>query len=182
MSHSREDGSRFHITNLLPVIKSKKRSLRGKYRSAFLQIDDDVRITAVTWNDSSKCGFASADVGSVGESQCLRRVGRWQRPVTYPAIVAMRESKFRAIDRHDQLRLGKCHFDYICRKKAWPKVQYGSIELLLVNIYIIVHASIRFRGMHRSKNVSMTDTASVGDDCGQDRNARTSRQSNTCDK
>ena len=133
-------------STLLPVIKSKKRSLRGKYCSAFLQIDDDVRITAVTWNDSSKCGFASADVGSVGKSQCLRRVGRRQRPVTYPAIIAMRESKFRAIDRHDQLRLGKCHFDYICRKKAWPKVQYGSIELLLVNIYIIVHASIRFRG------------------------------------
>lgn len=142
-----QDGSRFHISNLLPVIKSRKRSLRGKYRSAYLQIDDDVRITTVLWNDSAKCGFSSADVGTVGESHCIRRVGRWSREVTYPKIVAMREKKFRAIDRHDQLRLGKCHFDYICRKKAWPKVQYGGIELLLVNIYIIAHASIRFRGI-----------------------------------
>ena len=144
-----QDGSRFHITNLLPVVKSKIRTLRGKYRSAFLQIDEDVRIVAVCWNDSNKCGYASCDLGTEGETSCVRRVGRWERDVPYPFMVCVREKKFRAIDRHDQLRLGKCHFDFQCRKKAWPKVHYGGIELLLVNIFVVSERSVRFRNIRQ---------------------------------
>ena len=142
-----QDGSRYHVANLFPVVKSKKRTLRGKYRSAFVQLDDDVRVTTVCWNDSAKCGYASCDLGTEGETTCVRRVGRWKRDVPYPFMVSVREKKFRAIDRHDQLRLGKCHFDVICRKKAWPKVYHGGIEILLVNIYIISERSVRFQNI-----------------------------------
>ena len=141
------DGSRFHITNMLPVVKSKDRKLRGKYRSAFINLEGGVRIVCVLWNDSNRCGYASCDLGTEGETTCIRRAGRWQREVPYPHMVAVRERKFRAIDRHDQLRLGKCHFDIICRRKAWPKAYNGGIEILLVNIFIIATASIRFRNI-----------------------------------
>lgn len=139
-----KSGSRYHVCNLLPVVQSKKRRLRGKYRSAFVQLDEDVRIVAVCWNDSAKCGYASCDLGTEGETTCVRRCGRWKRDVTHPFMCAQREKRFRAIDRHDQLRLGKCHFEFQCRNKAWPKVHHGGIEILLVNIFIICERSVRF--------------------------------------
>lgn len=141
------DGSRYHVANLLPMLQSKTTKLRGKYRSAFLQVDADVRIATVLWNDSNRCGYASCDLGTVGETHCIRKVGRWEREVPYPHMVHIREKRFRAIDRHDQLRLGRCHFDFICRRKAWPKAYTGGIEILLVNIFIISERSIRFRNI-----------------------------------
>ena len=139
--------SRFHVCYQLGVTQSKKRHMRGKYRSALLQVDDDVRVTTVCWSDSNLCGYASCDLGTEGETFCMRRSGRWKRRVPYPIMVKVRGDHFRAVDQSDQLRLGKCHFDYICRKKAWPKVFWGGIELVLVNIYCIARGGVRFRNI-----------------------------------
>lgn len=109
---------------------------RGKYRTATTTVDD-VRLSTVLWVDSSLVATVSADLGTE-EHKVDRRRGRHVRPISCPHMIFVRGKWFRAVDVHDQLRLGKVHFVFSCKKKAWPKLFFGLIELTLVNIYIIV--------------------------------------------
>ena len=112
-------------------------SVRGKYRCAYTKVDD-VRLTTVLWVDSSLVATISADLGTEVES-VKRRSGRHKRPIDCPRMVFVRGKHFRAVDIHDMLRLGhQVHFAFSCKKKAWPKLFFGLIELALVNIYIVV--------------------------------------------
>ena len=136
-------GHRFHVVWQFKKTKacgglsqSKSMSMRGKYRSAHAKIDD-VRLSTALWVDSSLVATISADLGTEVDT-VKRRRGRHKRQIKCPRMVFLRGKMFRAVDIHDMLRLGKVHFLFSCKKKAWPKLFFGLIEVLLVNIYIVV--------------------------------------------
>ena len=52
-------------------------------------------------------------------------------------MIFVRGKWFRAVDVHDMLRLGHCHFAFSCKRKVWPKLFFGLVEITLVNIYIV---------------------------------------------
>ena len=121
------------------VKKSKLRINRGKYRAATTKVgsdDNEVTLVEVLWNDSSLVGCVSADLGSE-ECSAERRMGRWKVPISCPKMMVVRGKYFRAVDQNDQLRLSKWAFQFMCKKKAWLKLFFALIELLLVNIYIV---------------------------------------------
>ena len=137
-------GHRFHVAWQFKKTKShsglsqsKAMSMRGKYRSAHAKIDD-VRLSTALWVDSSLVATVSADLGTEAHTVTRRRGRHDMRPIKCPRMVFVRGKMFRAVDIHDQLRLGKVHFMFSCKRKAWPKLFFGLIEMLLVNIYIVV--------------------------------------------
>ena len=138
-----KSGHRFHVAwqfkktkTIAGLVKSKKMSIRGKYRTATTTING-VRLATVLWVDSSLVAVVSADLGSEAKKVGRRR-GRHGGNVDCPLMVFVRGEKFRAVDINDQLRLGKVHFAFSCKRKAWPKLFFGLIELTLVNMYIVV--------------------------------------------
>ena len=56
-------------------------------------------------------------------------------------MIYVRGEKFRAVDGHDQLQLGKRKMAYVCKKKAWTKLLMGLFEILIVNINILKKSS-----------------------------------------
>jgi len=116
-------------------IKSKARNRRGKYRSATTVIDG-VRLNTCMWNDSALVGGISADLGCENEP-VTRRTGRHVPPVACPRMMCVRGKFLRGVDIHDQLRASKYRIVFICKKNAWPVLQFGLTEILIVNIYII---------------------------------------------
>lgn len=128
---------RFHVIKKLKnyVKKSKVRSKRGKYRAATTTLGDTT-LTEVLWNDSSLVGCVSADLGS--ETRMItRRMGRHKPSIACPNMMVVRSEHFRAVDQNDQLRMGKWGFQYTCKYKAWLKLFFALIELLMINIYIL---------------------------------------------
>jgi hypothetical protein len=132
-------GWRYHCCYHLGVVKSKKREHRGKYRSATTKIAG-VTVNTCQWNDSTLVGYFSTAFGS---KQCedTRQQGRHKIKIAIPQMALVRGQHFRAVDQNDQLRLGKAGFNFVCRTKAWPKVFWGCIELLVVNMYIIARTN-----------------------------------------
>lgn len=130
--------SRFHVVYQLPVPFSKSRKLRehrGKYRSAQTEVEG-VQVNCCLWSDSALIGYASCDLGTK-QVEAVRQQGRHRVTIACPELVVERGKYFRAVDSHDQLRLGRLHFAYITKSKPWPEVFFGLIELTLVNIYIV---------------------------------------------
>ena len=128
---------RYHIIrNWKKVVKkSKTRSKRGKYRSARTVIDG-VALTEVLWNDSTRIGAVSADLGSE-RCEVARRTGRHIVAVPCPRMHFVRNLFFRGVDQNDQLRMCKWKMVFKCKNKTWPKLVNGLYELCIVNIYII---------------------------------------------
>ena len=130
--------SRFHVVYQLPVPFSKSRKPRehrGKYRSAQTEVEG-VQVNCCLWSDNALIGYASCDLGTK-QVEAVRQQGRHRVTIACPELVVEREKYFRAIDTHNQLRLGQLHFSYIAKSKPWPKVFFGLLELTLVNIYIV---------------------------------------------
>ena len=139
--------SRYHVCYDLGVVKGKQRSNRGKYRAARTTVNG-VTVHAVCWADNKLVGFASTQGGS-SEMRDTRRQGRHQVVIKCPDMVVTRGRNFRAVDSNDQIRLSKYRFQLISRKKAWPVVFWGVIELIIINIFLIVRLSPRFLGIHQ---------------------------------
>lgn len=139
-----KNGHRYHVAwqfkktkkNKNGLSKSKSMSARGKFRVAHTKVNN-VQLTTVLWVDSALVGAVSADLGTETH-HVLRRRGRHKCSVVCPRILFVRGKNFRAVDQSDQLRLGKVHFGFSCRNKAWPKLMFGLLEVTLVNIYIVV--------------------------------------------
>ena len=134
-------GARYHVAFQLPVPfhKTKKpRSERGKYKVATTKIGD-VRLSTALWADSQLLACTSCDLGT-SERRATRRQGRHQYDIACPEMMVVRGENFRAVDSHDQLRLGRLHFNCVCKNKPWPKVFWGLIEILLINIYIVARS------------------------------------------
>ena len=121
------------------IVKSKKRNRRGKYRSATTTISGVV-INECLWNDSSLLGGCSADLGCE-DQPVKRRMGRHTPTVSCPRMMAVRGDKLRGVDIHDQLRSSKYRMTFQCRNKAWPKLDIGLFEILVVNIYCVKKTS-----------------------------------------
>ena len=128
-------GARFHVCYDLDMIKSKKRANRGKYRSATTTING-VQINTVLWQDSKLVGFASTYSGTEN-SPVTRRQGRFEFDIACPKMIVVRSDNFRAVDSNDQMRMGDVQFDMICRTKAWPVVNWGITELIVLQIFLI---------------------------------------------
>ena len=137
--------SRYHAVHQLPVPyhSSKPRKERGKYRSATATFratgegEVDTVINCVLWSDSKLVACASADLGTA-QMMDYRQQGRHKHAIPIPKMIVVRGKKFRAVDQNDQLRMGKNKFVFICKRKPWPKVFWGGIELHIINVYIIV--------------------------------------------
>lgn len=128
-----------HTLNASLQPRPQVRKKRGKYRAATTTVgtgDKEVRLTELLWNDSALVGCVSADLGSEQET-ADRRMGRWMVAVPCPRMLVVRGDHFRAVDQIDQLRMCKWAFHFICKKKAWLKLFFALIELLMVNIFII---------------------------------------------
>lgn len=139
-------GSRFHVASddYFPSMKgpngwTKRLENRGKYRSVTTTVQG-ITFNAVLWADSKLTACVSADLGTA-EVQVNRKCGRHVKAIPCPKMIAERSKYFRAVDLHDQLRLGKWHFNFITRKKPWQKVFWALIEILLVNIFIVAKQS-----------------------------------------
>ena len=128
-------GARFHVCYDLDMIKSKARANRGKYRSAQTTING-VKINTVLWQDSKLVGFASTYSGTEN-SPVTRRQGRFQFDIACPKMVVTRSENFRAVDSNDQMRMCDVQFEMICRTKAWPVVNWGITELIILQIFLI---------------------------------------------
>ena len=135
---------RFHVVKLWKksknnsfgtVVKSKKRSKRGKYRAAWTMIDG-VRLTTCLWNDSGLLGAISADLGSEN-CDVERRMSYHKKPISCPRLMFIRGKFFRAVDQSDQLRMCKWRMVFTCKRKAWPRLAFGLVEMLIVNIYVM---------------------------------------------
>lgn len=130
--------TRYHIGPQLNVKvpeKINKLCHRGKYRSATTTVDG-VKVNTCKWADSRVSSYASADLGCES-STCVRKMGRHNVDVSIPKMVEVRSENFRAVDQHDQLRLGTVRFDHVSRSKAWHKLFFGLLEVLVTNIYIL---------------------------------------------
>ena len=120
------DSSRYHIGNELEVSGNCKKLVnRGKYRSATTNING-VQINTCRWMDSKVCVFASADLGCETDT-CFRKMGRHNINISIPRMVKVRSECFRAVDQHDQLRLGSVAFDVVTCTKAWPKLFFWIV-------------------------------------------------------
>lgn len=117
------------------IVKSKARNRRGKYRSATTCIDG-VTLNTCMWNDSALVGGISADLGCENEP-VTRRTGRHVPKVACPRMMRVRGQFLRGVDIHDQLRASKYRIVFIRKTKAWPVLQFGLMEILIVNVYII---------------------------------------------
>jgi len=139
--------SRFHVAYQLGVgfNKSKPRSQRGKFRSAITTINGR-GYRSVLWCDSALIAYISADLGTE-EHQVKRQQGRHTVEIACPDMIVVRGKHFRAVDSHDQLRLGRSHFCFIVKSKPWPKVFFGCIEILLINMYIVCHQLADYKGL-----------------------------------
>ena len=137
--------SRYHVikhwttkpnrTTPAAMVKSKKMNKRGKYRSATTVIEG-VRINTVLWNDSSLIGGVSADLGAE-DIPVVRRTGRHEPTVSCPRLMYVRSENFRAVDIHDQLRACKWCFVFCSKSKAWPTLNFGLVEICVVNIFVV---------------------------------------------
>ena len=163
--------SRYHVCYQLGVVKGKQRSNRGKYRSVRTTVHG-VTVHAVCWADNKLVGFASTQGGSA-EVRDTRRQGRHQVIIKCPEMVITRGRNFRAVDSNDQIRLSKYRFQIICRKKAWPVVHWGVIELVIINIFLIVRLSPRFLGLHQREYrwMMITDILTVAKQLEEGRDA-----------
>ena len=119
------------------VVKSKKMNRRGKYRSATTLVDG-VTLNTCVWNDSALVGGVSADLGCENEP-VKRRMGRHVRPIACPRMMRVRGDKLRGVDVHDQLRSSKYKLVFNCKRRAWPCLCMGLIDILIVNVYIVKH-------------------------------------------
>ena len=123
--------------NPAAIVKSKKRDRRGKYRSATTLVEG-VTLNTCVWNDSSLVGGVSADLGTENEP-VKRRMGRHKHPISCPRMMKVRGEKLRGVDVHDQLRSSKYKLQFVCKRRAWPCLNFGLIDLLIVNVYIVKH-------------------------------------------
>ena len=81
-------------------------------------------------------GAVSADLGTEDES-VVRRTGRHLPPVSCPRMMKVRSKFFHAVDIHDQLCVSKFRFVFVCKKRAWSKLEFGLKEICVVNMFVI---------------------------------------------
>lgn len=117
------------------VVKSKRRNRRGKYRSATTRVEG-VTLNTCVWNDSSLVGGVSADLGTENEP-VKRRMGRHKHPIACPRMMRVRGDKLRGVDVHDQLRSSKYKLVFSCKRRAWPCLVMGLVDILIVNVFIV---------------------------------------------
>jgi len=139
--------SRYHICYQLGVPEGKQRSNRGKYRSASCCVGE-VKVNCVLWADNKLVGFASTQGGSK-QIKDTRRQGRHEVIINCPQMVVTRGQNFRAVDSNDQIRLSRYRFHVISRNKAWPVANWGIIELIVINIFLIVRLTPNFLNINQ---------------------------------